>query len=65
MLIPSAYDFADPSISASDTNGLKEVVDVWEGYVDVDSNPDNNANYYFSMKQVYTQIYDPKHTGTG
>ena len=54
----SAYDFADLSISASDTNGLKEVVDVWEGYVDVDSQPDNNANYYFPEAGIH-QIYDP------
>ena len=50
--------FATLNIDSSDTNGLKEVVDIWEGYVDVDSQPDNNANYYFPTAGVH-QIYDP------
>lgn len=52
-----AYDFADLNISTTDTNGVKEVVDIWEGYIDVDSQPDNNANYYFPEAGVH-QIYD-------
>jgi len=53
-----AFDFAGLNIDNDDTNGLKEVVDIWEGYVDVDSQPDNNANYYFPSVGVH-QIYDP------
>ena len=54
----NAYDFSNVSIDQTDTNGLKEVVDVWEGYVDVDSQPDNNVNYYFPEAGVH-KIYDP------
>ena len=40
------YTFPGLNISNADTNGLKTINDVWEGYVDVDSQPDNNANFY-------------------
>ena len=49
-----AFNFADLNISSTNTNGLKEVVDVWEGYIDVDSQPDNNANY-MSRQQECTK----------
>jgi len=54
----TAFDFADLNIDQQDTNGLKEVIDIWEGYVDIDSQPDNNANYYFPEAGVH-RIYDP------
>jgi hypothetical protein len=53
----NAFDFADLNIDSDDTNGVKEVVDVWEGYVDIDSQPDNNTNYYFPEAGVH-RIYD-------
>ena len=40
------YTFPGLNISNADTNGLKTINDVWEGYVDVDSQTDNNANFY-------------------
>jgi len=53
-----AFDFGDLNINQEDTNGLKEVVDIWEGYIDIDSQPDNNANYYFPEAGIH-RIYDP------
>ena len=54
----NSFDFSNLNIDADDTNGLKEVVDVWEGYVDIDSQPDNNVNYYFPEAGTH-QIFDP------
>ena len=54
----NAFDFSGLNIDSDDTNGIKEVVDIWEGYIDIDSQPDNNANYYYPEAGVHT-IYDP------
>ena len=54
----NAFDFTDLNIDSDDTNGVKEVIDVWEGYVDIDSQPDNNTNYFFPEAGVH-KIYDP------
>ena len=41
------FDFAGINITSTDTNGLKTVADVMDGYIDVDSQSDSNNNFYF------------------
>ena len=41
------FDFAGINISSADTNGLKTVTEVMDGYIDVDSQSDSNNNFYF------------------
>ena len=40
------FDFAGINISSADTNGLKTVTEVMDGYIDVDSQSDSNNNVY-------------------
>ena len=39
------FDFSGINISATDTNGLKTIADVMDGYIDVDSTSQNNLFY--------------------
>ena len=57
------YTFPGLNISNADTNGLKTISDVWEGYVDVDSQPDNNANFYVPTVGDVVRC-DTTYTGT-
>ena len=41
------FDFAGINISSADTNGLKTITEVMDGYIDVDSQSDSNNNFYF------------------
>ena len=52
------------NISNADTNGLKTISDVWEGYVDVDSQPDNGSNFYVPTVGDVVRC-DTTYTGTG
>ena len=41
----SKFDFSGINISATDTNGLKTIAEVMDGYIDVDSTSQNNLFY--------------------
>ena len=55
------FDFAGINISSADTNGLKTVTEVMDGYIDVDSQSDSNNNFYFPTPgdTVRDDVTDP------
>ena len=43
------FTFAGLNIDDTDTNDLQTIADIWQGYIDIDSQVDNNSNFYFPV----------------